>query len=50
MFAVRAGPGSPEAVVSGLRLAYFGGAVVEIAGALIALGFIRSDALGQKPA
>jgi hypothetical protein len=36
--------------VSGLRLAYFGGAVVEIAGALIALGFIRSDSLGQKPA
>jgi MFS transporter, DHA2 family, methylenomycin A resistance protein len=50
MFAVRAGAGSPEAMVSGLRLAYFGGAVVEIAGALIALAFIRSDSLEQKPA
>jgi MFS transporter, DHA2 family, methylenomycin A resistance protein len=50
MFAVRAGAGSPEAVVSGLRLAYFGGAAVEIAGALIALAFIRSDSLEQKPA
>ena len=50
MFAVRAGTGSPEAMVSGLRLAYFGGAVVEIAGALIALAFIRSNSLEQKPA
>ncbi len=50
MFAVRAGADSAEAMVSGLRLAYFGGAVVEIAGALIALAFIRSDSLEQKQA
>lgn len=50
MFAVRAGADSAEAMVSGLRLAYLGGAVVEIAGALIALAFIRSDSLEQKQA
>lgn len=48
MFAVRAGGNSPDAMVSGLRAAYFGGAIVEIAGALIALVFIRSDSMEQK--
>lgn len=48
MFAVRAGGNSPDAMVSGLRAAYLGGAIVEIAGALIALVFIRSDSMEQK--
>lgn len=48
MFAVRAGGNSPDAMVSGLRAAYLGGAIVEIAGALIALAFIRSDSMEQR--
>ena len=34
-----------EAMMSGLRLAYLGGALVELAGSLIALVFIPDDAL-----
>jgi MFS transporter, DHA2 family, methylenomycin A resistance protein len=49
LFAVHAGDSRPEAMVSGLRLAYLGGAVVELTGALIALAFIRGDAIRQKP-
>jgi DHA2 family methylenomycin A resistance protein-like MFS transporter len=48
MFAVRAAGNSPDAMVSGLRAAYLGGAIVEIAGALIALAFIRSDSMEQR--
>lgn len=48
MFAVRAGGNSPDAMVSGLRAAYLGGAIVEIAGALIALAFIRRDSMEQR--
>jgi DHA2 family methylenomycin A resistance protein-like MFS transporter len=48
LFAVHAGDSRPEATVSGLRLAYLGGAVVELTGALIALAFIRDDAIEQK--
>ena len=48
MFAVRAGGNSPDAMVSGLRAAYLCGAIVEIAGALIALAFIRSDSMEQR--
>jgi MFS family permease len=48
LFAVHAGDSRPEAMLSGLRLAYFGGAVVELAGALVALAFIRGNAIAQK--
>jgi MFS transporter, DHA2 family, methylenomycin A resistance protein len=50
LFAVHAGDNRPEAMVSGLRLAYLGGAIVELTGALIALAFIRGDAIKQKAA
>jgi MFS transporter, DHA2 family, methylenomycin A resistance protein len=49
LFAVRAGGDSPDAMISGLRLAYLGGAMVELAGALIALAFIRADSMEQAP-
>jgi len=48
LFAVHAGDNRPEAMISGLRLAYFGGAIVELAGALVALAFIHDDAIKQK--
>jgi len=48
LFAIHAGDNQPEAMISGLRLAYLGGAVVELTGALIALVFIRGDAIKQK--
>jgi predicted MFS family arabinose efflux permease len=48
LFAVHASDSQPEAMVSGLRLAYLGGAIVELTGALIALAFIRDDAIKQK--
>jgi DHA2 family methylenomycin A resistance protein-like MFS transporter len=48
LFAVHAGDNRPEAMVSGLRLAYLGGAIVELTGALIALAFIHDDAIKQK--
>src|SRR5215468_3280960 len=48
LFAVHAGDNRPEAMVSGLRLAYLGGAIVELAGALVALAFIHDDAIKQK--
>jgi MFS transporter, DHA2 family, methylenomycin A resistance protein len=50
LFAVHASDNRPEVMISGLRLAYLGGAVVELAGALIALAFIRGDAIRQKGA
>ena len=37
-----------EAMVSGLRVAYLGGALVELAGAMIPLVFIRSDSMEQR--
>jgi MFS transporter, DHA2 family, methylenomycin A resistance protein len=48
LFAVHAGDNRPEAMISGLRLAYLGGAIVELTGALIALMFIHDDAIKQK--
>src|SRR5262245_14408800 len=48
VFAVHAGTQAPDAMVRGLRLAYLGGAMVELAGALIALVFIRDDAMEQR--
>jgi EmrB/QacA subfamily drug resistance transporter len=50
LFAVHAGESSPEAMVSGLRLAYLGGALVELAGALVAFAFIRADSMEQRKA
>ena len=37
-----------EAMVSGLRVAYLGGALVELAGAMIALIFVRNDSMEQR--
>jgi DHA2 family methylenomycin A resistance protein-like MFS transporter len=47
-FAVHAAGQTAEAMVSGLRVAYLGGALVELAGALIALIFIRDDSMEQR--
>jgi hypothetical protein len=44
-FAVQAAGQTAEAMVSGLRVAYLGGALVELAGAMIALVFIRDDSM-----
>jgi len=49
LFAVHAAGKSPDMMVAGLRLAYFGGAVVLLAGALVALAFIRHDSMEQRP-
>jgi hypothetical protein len=35
-------------MVSGLRLAYLGGGLVELTGALIAIAFVPDDALEQR--
>jgi EmrB/QacA subfamily drug resistance transporter len=48
IFAVHAGQGSPEATVTGLRLAFIGGAIGELSGAVLAFAFIRSDSMQQK--
>jgi MFS transporter, DHA2 family, methylenomycin A resistance protein len=50
MFAVHAGGNSPEAMVTGLRLAYLGGGLVELTGAAIAFAFIRRDSMEQRRA
>jgi DHA2 family methylenomycin A resistance protein-like MFS transporter len=47
VFAVHAGTGTTEGIISGLRLAYLGGGVVELAGALLAFVFIRADSAEQ---
>jgi EmrB/QacA subfamily drug resistance transporter len=48
IFAVYAGGGETEGMITGLRLAYLGGAIVELSGAAVALVFIRSDSAEQK--
>jgi len=48
MFAVHAGANSPQAMVTGLRLAYLGGGLVELTGAAIALALIRRDSMEQR--
>jgi EmrB/QacA subfamily drug resistance transporter len=48
LFAVHAGESSPEAMVTGLRLAYLGGGLVELSGAAIAFAFIRRDSMEQR--
>jgi hypothetical protein len=47
-FAVQAAGQTAEAMVNGLRVAYLGGALVELAGAMIALVFIRNDSMEQR--
>jgi MFS transporter, DHA2 family, methylenomycin A resistance protein len=47
IFAVHAGAGTTEGTLTGLRLAYLGGAIVELAGAALALIFIRADSAEQ---
>jgi DHA2 family methylenomycin A resistance protein-like MFS transporter len=47
-FAVQSAGQTAEAMVSGLRVAYLGGALVELAGALIAITFIRDDSMEQR--
>jgi hypothetical protein len=37
-------------MLNGLRLAYLGGALVELAGAAIAFAFIRADSMEQRHA
>jgi MFS transporter, DHA2 family, methylenomycin A resistance protein len=48
VFAARAAERTAEAMMHGLRLAYLGGALVELAGALVALAFIRRDSMEQR--
>jgi EmrB/QacA subfamily drug resistance transporter len=48
IFAVYAGAGTTEGTLTGLRLAYLGGAIVELAGAALALIFIRADSAEQR--
>lgn len=48
VFAVQAAERTAEAMMHGLRLAYLGGALVELAGALVALTFIRRDSMEQR--
>jgi MFS transporter, DHA2 family, methylenomycin A resistance protein len=50
IFAVHAAERSPEAIATGLRLAYLGGAAAELAGAVLALALIRPDSMEQKKA
>jgi EmrB/QacA subfamily drug resistance transporter len=47
IYAIKQG-GSPQEAQSGLRLAYLVGGCVELAGAAIALLFIRADSMEQK--
>jgi EmrB/QacA subfamily drug resistance transporter len=48
IYAVYAHTGSPEHTITGLRLAYLGGAAVELSGAVVAFLFIGADALDRK--
>jgi MFS transporter, DHA2 family, methylenomycin A resistance protein len=48
LFAVHASEGAADGMVSGLRVALFGGAVAELIGAAVALTFIKADSMEQK--
>jgi predicted membrane protein len=48
LFAVHAGEGAPESMITGLRLAFLGGAAAELTGAALAFAFIRADAMEQR--
>lgn len=51
IYAVHQGDSNPQTAISGLRLAYLAGGCVELAGALVALLFIRRDSMEQtRPA
>ncbi|MBS0534148.1 MAG: MFS transporter [Proteobacteria bacterium] len=45
IYAVHAQAGAPEQTIAGLRMAYLGGAAVELAGAAVVFVFISADAL-----
>jgi EmrB/QacA subfamily drug resistance transporter len=47
IFAVHAGAGTTDGMISGLRWAFFGGAIGELTGAVIALAFTRADSMDQ---
>jgi EmrB/QacA subfamily drug resistance transporter len=47
VFAVYAGAGTTEATITGLRLAFLGGAIIELAGAVLAVVYIRADSAEQ---
>lgn len=48
IYAVHASGGDPQTTLPGLRMAYLVGGCVELAGALIALVFIRADSMDQE--
>jgi MFS family permease len=48
LFALHAGNQEPDTMVAGLRLAYIGGAAVELVGALVALWFIKRNSTEQS--
>ena len=48
LFAVHAGEGATDGMITGLRLAFLGGAAAEFSGAALALAFIRAGAMEQK--
>jgi EmrB/QacA subfamily drug resistance transporter len=48
VFAVHAGENSPEGMITGLRLAYAGGAASTLAGAVVAALFTRADSARQQ--
>lgn len=45
IYASRAGAATPEGMLSGLRLAYLGGAAAELSGVVIAIVFTRRDSM-----
>ena len=45
IFAVHAGAGTTDGMITGLRWAFLGGAIGELAGAVIALAFTRADSM-----
>ncbi|HKA75137.1 MAG TPA: MFS transporter [Xanthobacteraceae bacterium] len=48
LFAVHAGEGAPESMITGLRLAFLGGAAAELTGAALAFAFIRAGDMEQR--
>jgi len=48
LFALHAGNQAPDTMIAGLRVAYIGGAAVELAGALVALWFIKRNSTEQS--
>jgi MFS transporter, DHA2 family, methylenomycin A resistance protein len=47
IFAVHAGAGTTDGMITGLRWAFLGGAIGELSGAVIALAFTRADSMEQ---